>query len=500
MKKTPRGLRTQLFRVSINAHDSRVYLNVFSLSLLLLLLLLDIKPKKNGFQKEGQRTTTGGIKAERETIVVVVVVVIIIIMAEALSAEILSDCLSDTCAQTRDLAGFRLEWLPDLMAKLCATPIPAKDFVAIKFIVGAGKKLRSKYNEENLKVMTDNLRKLEFVEDRGASACKECQKTYKYQHDTDKDLKYLHVFPAVAIIEEEEKVEKNDVIDDETGRKTTPEMLCAKASVEEFEELVEYNVPSFSQKRALLKRLKAYKGIIDQCDEKLSKMESLTEEEQEMYDIVSEIENKINLVESQLEEMIREGRLTAGEQSVMVEELTGKLNELDVAKAKAEEERKEKRKEQIVKLEGTVKEKIDALKSKRPIVYTIEHAEELAELKAQVRKLKALENKSGLRTAAEVGRLAKLPGLIDRIEQIETEDKGWFEDECATLLFGEKNEPAVKEKNKATTNPPRGGGGGGGGGSGWISKAAGNNRKKVSSGSNAGVKKASNPFDLLGDE
>ena len=76
----------------------------------------------------------------------------------------------------------------------------------------------------------------------------------------------------------------------------------------------------------------------------------------------------------------------------MVEELTGKLNELDVVKAKAEEERKEKRKEQIVKLEGTVKEKIDALKSKRSIVYTTTR-EELAELKAQVRKLKALENK-----------------------------------------------------------------------------------------------------------
>jgi hypothetical protein len=114
-----------------------------------------------------------------------------------------------------------------------------------------------------------------------------------------------------------------------------------------------------------------------------------------------------------------------------------------------------------------------------------------------VRKLKALENKSGLRTAAEVGRLAKLPGLVDRIEQIETEDKGWFEDECATLLFGEKIEPAVKEKKKTATgggNPPRGGGGG------WISKAASSSsRKKTSSGS-GGVKKASNPFDLLGDE
>jgi len=303
----------------------------------------------------------------------------------------------------------------------------------------------------------------------------------------------------VSVIEEEAKIEKNDVVDEETGRKTTPEMLCAKATLEEFEELVEYNVPSFSQKRALLKRLKAFKGIIDQCDQKLSNMESLTEEEQEMYDTVSEIENKINLVEKQLDEMIREGRLTAGEQSVMVEELTGKLSELDVAKAKAEEERKEKRKEQITKLEEKVVEKIDSIKSKRPIVYTIEHAEELADLKAQVKKLRALENKSGLRTASEVGRLAKLPGLIDRIEQIETEDKGWFEDECATLLFGEKIEPAVKEKKKAATGgAPRGSGGNGGGG--WISKAANSSgRKKTSSGSEA-VKKASNPFDLLGDE
>ena len=246
-----------------------------------------------------------------------------------------------------------------------------------------------------------------------------------------------------------------------------------------------------------MKRLKAYKGIIDQCDEKLSKMESLTEEEQEMYDIVSEIENKINLVERQLEEMIREGTVDRPRAIGHGGGVDREVERVGRGESESRGREKEKRKEQIVKLEGTVKEKIDALKSKRPIVYTIEHAEELAELKAQVRKLKALENKSGLRTAAEVGRLAKLPGLIDRIEQIETEDKGWFEDECATLLFGEKNEPAVKEKNKATTNPPRGGGGGG---SGWISKAAGNNRKKVSSGSNAGVKKASNPFDLLGDE
>ena len=127
-------------------------------------------------------------------------------------------------------------------------------------------------------------------------------------------------------------------------------------------------------------------------------MESLAEEEQEMYDVVCEIENKIELVEKQLEEMIREGRLTAGEQSVMVEELTGKLSELDEGKRKPRKRRKKNRIKQITKLEEKVVEKIDTIKSKRPIVYTIEHAEELADLKAQVRKLKALENKSGLRT------------------------------------------------------------------------------------------------------
>ena len=35
-----------------------------------------------------------------------------------------------------------------------------------------------------------------------ASACELCQGSYKYQHDTDKDLKYLHVFPRVVHEEE----------------------------------------------------------------------------------------------------------------------------------------------------------------------------------------------------------------------------------------------------------------------------------------------------------
>ena len=39
------------------------------------------------------------------------------------------------------------------------------------------------------------LRGIGFEEDRGASAIMACQGMFKYQHDTDKDLKFIHVFP-----------------------------------------------------------------------------------------------------------------------------------------------------------------------------------------------------------------------------------------------------------------------------------------------------------------
>jgi hypothetical protein len=45
-------------------------------------------------------------------------------------------------------------------------------------------------------IYREALRTVGFEEDRGASAVMECAGTYKYQHDTDKDLKFIHVFPV----------------------------------------------------------------------------------------------------------------------------------------------------------------------------------------------------------------------------------------------------------------------------------------------------------------
>jgi hypothetical protein len=68
--------------------------------------------------------------------------------------------------------------------------------------VGGGKKTRAKYDPDMMKHLSMALSAAGLTEDRGASACAECQGMYKYQHDTDKDLKYLHVFPNVDLIPE----------------------------------------------------------------------------------------------------------------------------------------------------------------------------------------------------------------------------------------------------------------------------------------------------------
>uniref|UniRef100_A0A061QZ24 Uncharacterized protein n=1 Tax=Tetraselmis sp. GSL018 TaxID=582737 RepID=A0A061QZ24_9CHLO len=98
-----------------------------------------------------------------------------------------------------DLHGYEGSQVSDLVTAAFETPLQSTDYVRITFVVGGGKKCRQKYSPELPKELSQALAALGFQEDRGASACEQCQATYKYQHDTDKDLKFMHVFPRVEI-------------------------------------------------------------------------------------------------------------------------------------------------------------------------------------------------------------------------------------------------------------------------------------------------------------
>ncbi len=78
------------------------------------------------------------------------------------------------------------------------TPLPNSEMVYFTFVVGAGKLARQKYDDKLPQYVRKALNGIGFTEDSGSSCLLACQGTFKYQHDTNLNLKRVHVFPHVT--------------------------------------------------------------------------------------------------------------------------------------------------------------------------------------------------------------------------------------------------------------------------------------------------------------
>lgn len=412
-------------------------------------------------------------------------------MASAMVDAIRADALDGTHGEY-DLAGFTREWTEALVRGAFAEAMPAKRgfYAHAKFVVGGGKKTRAKYDDELLKYLTSALRDVGFEDDRGASACDACQGTYKYQHDTDKDLKYVHAFPRVSHAEEGAEEGEGGTM---TTTNASPEYRACTCDLEEFEQLVQMYTPSFSQKRALLRRMKIMEHALRALEEKVIAMETLDAREQTMYDSMIEVASKIEFLQSALDDMIKKGRLTKGEQDEIVEDLSLKLQDIDLMVNEANDEGKTKKIEALLAKKDLAQKKIDSVKCKPPIVYTVPHERELADLKKELNSLKKLQSqaKGKLMSGADAAKCAKIPALEERIANLEgSDDKGWYEDECRDLLFPPKAAPVAKAKTVSAS--------GGSKNAGWLTKAKTGGARPSGGKSSAGA--AGNPFAMLGDE
>ena len=75
-------------------------------------------------------------------------------MASALCDEIKANALRGDSDQY-DLAGFNPGWIQELVDGALGVTLPAKQYVACKFVIGAGKKARQKYDPDMLKHITE---------------------------------------------------------------------------------------------------------------------------------------------------------------------------------------------------------------------------------------------------------------------------------------------------------------------------------------------------------
>jgi hypothetical protein len=194
------------------------------------------------------------------------------------------------------------------------------------------------------------LRAIGFEEDRGACNVMECAGQFKYQHDTDKDLKFIHVFPridtaaaAAAAAADEDEEEEEVTIAGMKLDELPPEHLCTIVSVrfplppqsplpllhharpnpqafpshlsclsrslpdnlpaqmETFGRLVAAQCPSFSQRRALLKAMKEMQARFTSFEERMTNMQQLSKDEDELYNSAQDLPEKIAQLEKQLE-------------------------------------------------------------------------------------------------------------------------------------------------------------------------------------------------------
>ena len=243
-----------------------------------------------------------------------------------------------------DLAGYGAEQCERLAAAAFSKPLPLASMVRLSFLVGGGKKVRQKYNDGLPALWADALKKIGFTEDRGASLDASCAGLFKFQHNTDTDLKVTHVYPRIDP-EAAAALDGGEASDDALS----PAQLLLFSEMPTFQKMIASKTPSLAQRRRALAALKAAREGIAAAEAKLTRLEALTEDEQAQYDTLDAalLDEKVGWLTKAMEAMIDGGQLTASERTAVMAQLASKVEQLEAQIASATAEGKAKRAEKL---------------------------------------------------------------------------------------------------------------------------------------------------------
>jgi hypothetical protein len=326
-----------------------------------------------------------------------------------------------------DLAGYGGEQCDRLAEAAFAKPLPLAHMIRLTFTVGGGKKVRQKYNDGLPALLADALRKVGFSEDRGASLDVKCAGLFKFQHNTDTDLKVTHVYPK---IDPEAAAAASEGEGGGSVEALSPAELILFSEMPTFQRMIASKTPSLGQKRRALEALKEGRATISAAEEKLASMQALSEKEQHYYDTLdaAALEEKQSYLSKAMEAMIDKGQLTVEEKEAVLEQLSGKMRQLEEQLAAAESEKKAKRAEKLGQLLDDLRAKAAAARDAKPIRRPAKFE---AEMKAVRQRLAALDKleESSKKTAlplSEVQKLTARPKLQEDLAAMQAESRGWF--------------------------------------------------------------------------
>ena len=155
------------------------------------------------------------------------------------------------------------------------------------------------------------------------------QGTFKQQHDTGQNLKYLIVYPRVTCSKaaEPSSDSRKDASASVPVNTSSPEYIVSACELDTFKEIVlSPKLVSYKQKKRLLKHLQDSFDKFKRIEEKLVSGVLLDAAEQAYYDANSGTDSeKITWLQGEIKDMVDKGQLTKDEKSELLSSLDANL-------------------------------------------------------------------------------------------------------------------------------------------------------------------------------
>eukprot|EP00929_Paragymnodinium_shiwhaense_P000152 TRINITY_DN100395_c0_g1_i1.p1 TRINITY_DN100395_c0_g1~~TRINITY_DN100395_c0_g1_i1.p1 ORF type:complete len:418 (+),score=160.34 TRINITY_DN100395_c0_g1_i1:86-1339(+) len=364
-----------------------------------------------------------------------------------------------------DLAGYDQARCDELAKAAFTEDLPLNNMIRISFVVGGGKLVRQKYTDDLPKLFMGSMSSVGYVDDNSAdiSSGKASGGKYKYQHDTNKNLKFVHVFPKISGAAQASAAADGGEEEEEEEKPMSKEDLLFHATDDEFDRMMTAHLITYSQKKKLLELLMTRISNLEKIEAKMTSLQQLTPEEQAMYDDIGadELSAKVKHVKTTLQAMVDGGKLTSREKAAFEEGLDEKLEGVEAELTKANVEGKAKK---IEALEKAKKQLCEARKNIKDAgsasLPPLRHGAEIGKLHRKLMELHKLEkDKKGNYSMDELKRLGDKADIEEALTELENRSRGWFEEDA---IFQERLQACKKAAGPAKSSSSAKSSGGGG--------------------------------------
>ena len=370
-------------------------------------------------------------------------------------------------SETFDLANQTATTITNTVETAFSEPFPLKDMIRITLVVGAGKQARQMYDAKAAHAVTSTLQNsCGFVEDRGASCVMECAGSYKLQHDTGKNLKTVVVFPKVkppssSTTDDADPTSYGQNVDTEPPllSPSSPEYKLAVCTMNTFENMIASKCGTWSQKRNCVAALDDVQNQLSELDGLLMKGTPLNSAQQDLYDSISQLDDKREYVHAAMQQHVEQGKLTSIELNLLRTQNAQRIAQNPNAKKALQR-----------------KQLLDSITTTTSLPKLRHHAS-MGKLYKEMGPLVKLETETRgrLLSIKETQSISRLEEIREELEHLERTSREWFEDDDMY------NSRVQETRDEYSRFLPRGGGGGGKGKSSSAVASSGGRSAKTAS-------------------